>query len=624
MCGIAGIVRGKGSTTQNLKSVVVQMANTLAHRGPDDHDVWFNEAIGVGLGHRRLSIIDLKPTGHQPMSSPSGRYIIVFNGEIYNFQTLRQELDQISPRNWKGHSDTEVLLAALEEWGLQKTLDCVNGMFAFALFDNLNQQLVLARDCMGEKPLYYGWLGNDFLFASELKAFKVVQGTYPPISLEGASQFFRYGYIPAPLSILQGVHKLLPGRFLCIDLPLYRMESFHPVSYWNPEKFVAEKLTSTNFHEEKTQLEEILSQVIAEQSVSDVPLGCFLSGGVDSSLVAALMQRQNTQKIRTYSIGFEQKDFNEAHHAKAVANHLGTDHTKFFVSDAEAREVIPQLPRIYDEPFADSSQIPTFLVSQLARQHVTVALSGDGADELFGGYNRYQLMKKIFFLQKIIPRSLAQSLEKLLSYSYFPFSQYDTMRRLKGLMIYLSKTAHEAYEHHMSIWRNGIGAPCLFAKNTQLKGLEDIMFADILNYLPDDILVKVDRAAMAASLETRAPFLDRRVVEFALKLPLSYKFQKGQGKYILRDILYQYVPRSLIDRPKMGFGVPLDAWLKGPLQSWAKDCCDAFLRSNHQDLINKDLVAKTWDDHYAGVHSQPYRLWSICMYQTWLENEYSQ
>lgn len=616
MCGIAGIFFPQGHHGHNLPVLVNTMTAALNHRGPDDSGVCVDETAKLALGHARLAILDLAPTGHQPMVSASGRYVIVFNGEIYNFRHLRAQLDSQSPHNWRGSSDTEVLLAAIELWGIDKALFEINGMFAFALYDKQERSLTLARDRLGEKPLYYGFAEDKFIFASELKAVRAVLANVPTINAEASQLFFRYGYVPAPYTIYDRFFKLQPGHILTLSLEKFD-EHVASRPYWTPAQFSQAPESHQSFEEAENRLEALLQEVVSQQAISDVPLGCFLSGGVDSSLVAALLQKNTTQKVQTFSIGFDQSEHNEAPFAKRVAEHIGAEHTEFYVTDREARDVIPLLPQIYDEPFADSSQIPTYLVSKLARQFVTVALSGDGADELFGGYGRYQLMQKLEKIGRFIPRPLARAMQNVLSLNLWP--EMRVLRRAQGLFKSLAIPLGQAYTHHVSIWREME----LVGTRPIQNELAALMLHDAQTYLPDDIMVKVDRASMANSLETRAPFMDRRIAEFALRLPLNYKMSAGQSKRILKSILYKHVPQALVDRPKMGFGVPLASWLRGPLKDWAHSVITAFQR-DHAHLLGPDLVEKYWQHHQAGSDEQHFRIWCVLMYQSWYEAAFKQ
>ncbi|MGH8579192.1 MAG: asparagine synthase (glutamine-hydrolyzing) [Gammaproteobacteria bacterium] len=658
MCGLAGFVNAESaSPPEEMSAVAREMANRLNHRGPDDFGVWVDSATGVALGHRRLSILDLSPQGHQPMLSACGRYVIVFNGEIYNHQELRQELEcSFFPHpfpvtrvgaTWRGHSDTEVMLAAIRRWGLEAAIGKFVGMFAFVFWDRENRTLTLARDRLGEKPLYYGWQGDVFLFASELKALRAYPGFRAEISRDALALFLRHNYIPAPYTIYRGIYKLPPGTFL----PVSREDrGVAPVSYWSARE-VVEQGQRCPFQgseaEAAGELERLLRQAIAGQMVADVPLGAFLSGGIDSSAVVALMQAQSPRPVRTFSIGFWEKGYNEAEHAKAVARHLETEHTDLYVREEEALAVIPQLPELYDEPFADSSQIPTYLVSKLARQHVTVSLSGDGSDELFGGYNRYFWASNIWRKLGWLPAPMRLALAALLirvrpqewSSVFRRFQCFlpgrwryanagDKLHKLADVLAV--KTPEEIYYQLVSHWEkpaqvvvNGQEPRTVLTDSTGWAQLPDfahrMMYLDLVSYLPGDLLVKVDRAAMQVSLETRVPYLDHRVVEFAWRLPLTTKIRNGHGKRLLRRVLYRYVPEGLIERPKMGFGVPLDVWLRGALRPWAEGLLDEQ-RLAGEGFFNPVPIRQKWAEHLGGSRNWAYHLWDVLMFQAWLEH----
>ena len=642
MCGIAGVLGGPRLDAE----LVARMSRALAHRGPDDEGVWVDAEAGIGLGHRRLSIIDLSPAGHQPMHSPAGRYVLSFNGEIYNYADLRRELTEAGHVvDWRGHSDTEILLAGFDFWGIKPTLERASGMFAFALWDRQERTLTLARDRVGEKPLYYGRQGgpdSPFLFASELKAIKQHPSFAWDIDRRALSLFVRYLAIPAPLSIYRGISKLSPGTIL--TLPSGDREPTIE-SYWSGAQVAREGVAdplALSPAEATDRLESLLERVIGRQMVSDVPIGAFLSGGVDSSTVVAIMQRLSSQPVKTFTVGFDDKAYNEAEQAKAVARHLGTDHTELYVSPQQAMDVIPQLPAMYDEPFADSSQIPTHLISALARQHVTVALSGDGGDELFGGYDRYLFTAAWWKRIENVPISLravaARALKAVPAGAWTRFGEISggmlprslRMQRLgdkvhKGAGMLCSESLDELYDQMLSLWRDTddlvIGAsPPPLEPHADLHGLgnvERMMAHDMLGYLADDILVKVDRAAMAVSLETRVPLLDPEIVEFAWQLPLNLKLRGSETKWLLRQVLYRHVPKSLIERPKMGFGIPLDAWLRGPLREWAEALLDER-RLREEGFFRPEPVRRAWENHLRG-QPNAFKLWTILMFQSWLD-----
>jgi asparagine synthase (glutamine-hydrolysing) len=640
MCGFAGIL---GIFKAEQRQSAQAMASAISHRGPDDSGVWVDKVAGIALTHRRLSIVDLSPAGHQPMVSASGRYVLAFNGEIYNHLELRAELPATA---WRGHSDTETLLAGIEAWGLPATLNKSVGMFAFALWDRQTVTLTLARDRIGEKPLYYGWqVGageRAFLFGSELKALKAHPAFETHINRDALCLLMRHNYIPAPYSIYQGIAKLEPGCILSVSLA--RPEPL--VSrYWDAVEVaragVAQPFAGT-VSEAVDALEVLAKNAVRLQMAADVPLGAFLSGGVDSSTVVALMQTQSSRPVKTFTIGFKEEAYNEAVHAKAVARHLGTDHTELYVTPAQAMGVIPRLPALYCEPFADSSQIPTFLVSQLARQHVTVSLSGDAGDELFCGYNRYQMTQALWRKLAHIPAPMRAMVAKGIT-ALSP-ATWDFLAKLipsgnrltnpgdkmhKGAGVLASTTADELYLglvshlHNPADWVIGGSEPTtrLTGSHPELRGLgvvERMMALDTVSYLPDDILVKVDRASMGASLEGRMPFLDHRMVEFAWRLPLAYKLRDGQSKWALRQVLYRHVPRKLIERPKMGFGIPLHDWLRGPLRPWAEELLDEA-RLHREGYFHPAPIRRIWSEHLSGQRNWMALLWNVLMFQAWLD-----
>lgn len=646
MCGISGFLGGVTAQGGD-EALLTRMANTLFQRGPDDGGAWCNSAQRIGLGHRRLAIVDLSPAGHQPMMSSAGRYVIAFNGEIYNHLNIRADLESLGLiPNWRGHSDTETLLAAIEAWGLEAALQKSIGMFAIALWDQQTNTLTLARDRVGEKPLYYGWQGEGayrvFLFGSELKALKEHPAFSADIDRGALCLLLRHNYIPAPYSIYQGIAKLEPGRILSVSLA--RQEPSIS-TYWNA--LTAARTGVKNPYAGTPEdavdaLDALAKDAVRQQMMADVPLGAFLSGGIDSSAVVALMQTQSSRPVKTFTIGFNEEGYNEAVHAKAVAHHLGTEHTELYVTPEQAMDVIPRLPGLYCEPFADSSQIPTFLVSQLARQHVTVSLSGDAGDELFCGYNRYQITDSLW--QKIarVPGPLRSLVAR--GITALPPAAWDKLAPIipgagrhaaigdklhKGAGVLASTTVDDLYLGMVSHLRNpadwvigGQEPPtCLMGLRPDLEGLgavERMMALDTVSYLPDDILVKVDRAGMGVSLESRVPFLDHRLIEFAWSLPLAYKLRDGKTKWPLRQVLYRYVPPVLIERPKMGFGVPLHDWLRGPLRGWAEDLLDET-RLTKEGFFHPGLIRKIWLEHLSGRRNWMALLWNVLMFQAWLE-----
>jgi asparagine synthase (glutamine-hydrolysing) len=620
------------------------MADRIIHRGPDDSGVWSDASSGIFLAHRRLSILDLSPAGHQPMVSASGRFIVVFNGEIYNHADIRKDLETKSRVHaWRGHSDTEVMLAAFEHFGLPKSLRRFVGMFAMAVWDREARELILVRDRVGEKPLYFGRFGDIVLFGSELKALRAHPAFTGEIDREALTFLLRYGYIPARYSIYRGVAKVPPGTLARIRAG--REPSVEP--FWSASAVATAGRREPwrgSDAEAMEELERLLRQSVGLQLQADVPVGAFLSGGIDSSLVVALAQSQSRRPVRTFSIGFKEEAYNEAQHGKAVARHLGTDHTELYVSPAEAIAVIPDLPKIYDEPFADPSQIPTFLVSRLARASVTVSLSGDGGDELFAGYTRYVMGAKLWRAVSLVPGWLRAILAAGLT---FPSPQAwnraaETLRylvpqrtryanmgdKLHKFARVIKASPADVYREIMSHWSSPaevvVGAGEL-ADSTPVEGepalstfVERGTWLDLIGYLPDDILVKVDRASMAVSLESRIPMLDHRVVEFAWRLPLSMKVRNGEAKWLPRQVLYRHVPKSLLDRPKMGFGIPLDSWLRGPLREWAESLIGES-RLRREGYFDPIPIRKKWTEHLSGERNWHYSLWNVLMFQAWLE-----
>jgi len=686
MCGFAGLLLVHPGALDNPKAFATRMADTIAHRGPDDSGAWADEQVGVALGFRRLSIIELSSAGHQPMVSKSGRFVIAFNGEIYNHLELRQELHRdegltSSSRNdvnkfgdgaWRGHSDTETLLAGFEQWGIETTLSKSVGMFAISLWDVKERTLHLARDRFGEKPLYYGWTGSAagraFVFGSELKALSAFPGFNNPVCREALAQYMRFMVVPAPRSIYQGVYKLEPGCLLSIrgvvplaapEMPVRPPGTYENLTlkrWWSLAESVqagAQQLV-TDEGEALELLEQRLTDSVRLQSLADVPLGAFLSGGVDSSTIVALMQRQATRPVKTFTVGFEEAGFDESPQARAVAKHLGTDHTELFVTATEAQTIIAKLPEMYDEPFADSSQIPTFLVCRTARQHVTVALSGDAGDELFGGYNRYFWGPRIWSKLAWLPYPVRQSLGAAIS--AVPVNGWDALSRPANALLGGQGISHAGDKAHklaarlrgvrnlddlyfslVSEWQdpaqvvlgdNGRsvvepssllndplpGCDMAGAANSPLR----MMYQDSMTYLPDDILCKVDRAAMAVSLETRVPLLDHRVVELAWRLPLHMKMRGNTGKWALRQILYKHVPQKLIERPKAGFAIPIGQWLRGPLRPWAEALLNEA-RLKREGYFHSEPIRQAWTEHQTAKRDHTAKLWAVLMFQSWLE-----
>jgi len=644
MCGFVGFFCGDSHLNKgNSEAVLKCMADKIINRGPDDDGYWFNSENNIGLGHRRLSIVDLSSAGHQPMHSASDRYVIAFNGEIYNHTQIRKELmaSSVTPV-WRGHSDTETLLAGFDAWGIEATVKRASGMFAFAVWDNNENTLILGRDRIGEKPLYYGWQGDTFLFGSELKSLKQHPDFRAEINRDSITILLRHNYIPAPYSIYQGISKLEPGCLLSVSSTTKEPKVW---SYWSSSDAIVAgvQVPFTGTPDDAVdELERLAKLAIKQQMMGDVPLGAFLSGGIDSSAVVALMQTQSTRPVKTFTIGLHEEGYNEAVHAKAVAKHLGTDHTELYVTSEEAMSVIPDLPTLYSEPFSDSSQIPTFLVSKLAKQHVTVSLSGDAGDELFCGYNRYQMTNNLWNKLSMLPvplrTVLANGINSISPQAWNNLATYmpgakrfnnigDKLH--KGAGVLASRSVDELYLGLVSAHRDPavlvVGAKepstLLSGNAPDLIGLSDIqrmMALDLMTYLPDDILVKVDRAAMGVSLETRVPFLDHHIVEFAWSLPQSIKLKEGQTKWPLRQVLYRHVPRKLIERPKMGFGIPIDKWLRGPLRGWAESLLDEG-RLRREGFFHPGPIRSLWSEHLSGKRNFAGLLWSILMFQAWLE-----
>jgi len=659
MCGFSGFL--SSNLSQWGEPVLQRMTSSIARRGPDDSGCWLDFNEGVALGHRRLAIIDLSPAGHQPMHSGADRYVIAFNGEIYNHLDLRAQLDEsygraplVQKSRWRGQSDTETLLAGFDAWGIEVTIKKCIGMFAFAVWDKEDRILTLGRDRLGEKPLYYGWQGlgegATFVFGSELKALKAHPAFSAEVSRGALSLLMRHGHIPAPYSIYQDISKLEPGCLMTLSL---RARVPRVTKYWSGKEAVAHGLAHP-FSGEPLQavekLEFLLKDAVRKQMIADVPIGAFLSGGVDSSTIVALMQAVSMEHggspVKTFTIGFNDDGYNEAEHAKLVARHLGTDHHELYVSPQRALDVIPMLPGLYCEPFADSSQIPTFLVSQMARAHVTVSLSGDAGDELFGGYGRYPFADKVWSRVAKVPASLrnmtagtltsvspsawnrlATPIQSLLPTRLARFNIGDKLH--KGAAVLRASGPVDLYRSLVSSWadpasivKGGVEPDTVLTDPVREPKTDSfvhqMMALDMLSYLPDDILCKVDRASMGVSLETRVPMLDHRVVEFAWSLPLAYKVRDGVGKWPLREVLFRHVPRKLIERPKMGFGIPLHDWLRGPLRGWAEELLHER-RLKDQGYFHPEPIRRKWAEHLSGQRNWAGQLWPVLMFQAWLE-----
>lgn len=632
MCGLTGFIEPGRADSERIAA---GMASALRHRGPDDSGTWVDGEQGIAFAHRRLSVLDVSAAGHQPMASPGGRYVVAFNGEIYNHLELRDLLPGVA---WRGHSDTETLLAAVEAWGVEGALKRLSGMFAFALWDRSAKVLTLARDRLGEKPLYYGWQGGAFLFASELTAMRAHPAWRGEVDRGALGLYVRYGFVPGPFSIIGGIRKLLPGHYLQMSLSACPGAIPGEVAYWAARSTLhggAE--AAPDAAAQVDALEGIVRSAVRRQLLSDMPLGAFLSGGIDSSTIVAMMQAESATRVKTYSIGFREVGCNEAEHARAVAAHLGTDHTELYVTAADALAVIPSLPSIYDEPFGDSSQVPTFLVARLARRDVTVCLSGDGGDELFGGYPRYRRARRIWQSVGFLPLPVRRMGSRILSSTAaLPWSAGgargacigDGLAKLAGMVDVADLQelhARMLTQHRQagSIVLDLDAEPDTWADEETraarpASALAQMAFHDLVGYLCDDILVKVDRAAMAVSLETRVPLLDREVVEFALSLPDDLKFRDGQAKWILRQVLYRYVPAELVERPKQGFSLPLAEWLRGPLQDWAASLLDPA-RIRDEGYFDPPAVQRRWQEHVAGRRDWQHWLWNVLMFQAWRE-----
>ncbi len=671
MCGLAGFITGSSDGHAELVAQATRMALAIRHRGPDDSGAWANAQAGVALGHRRLAIIDLSAAGHQPMLSSRSQFVLAFNGEVYNHQEMRKALQAAGAAPpWRGHSDTETLLAAFEHWGVESTLSRAVGMFAIALWDASSRTLHLARDRFGEKPLYYGWVGAGstaaFAFASELKALRAYSGFANSVSREALTLYMRFTHVPAPHSIYRDIYKLEPGCVLSVSgaVPQPPSQPLRPdaqhgslrLRRWWSLKAVVESGAKHQFVDENeavNALDRTLQDAVRLQSLADVPVGAFLSGGVDSSAIVALMQQQATRPVRTFTVGFEEAGFDESPHARAVAKHLGTDHTELFVTSTEAQGVIPFLPDMYDEPFADSSQIPTHLVCRAARQQVTVALTGDAGDEQFGGYNRYFWAPRLWSRLAWLPYPIRSTVGATIG--AVPAEWWDA----------LSRPVNALLPDARGIARAGDKAHKLAARLGRVKNLDELnlslvsewqdpakvvrgesgcviepaslltdplpaegmcaeqlrmMYRDAMTYLPDDILCKVDRAAMAVSLETRVPFLDHRVAETAWRMPLNMKIRDGEGKWALRQVLYRHVPRDLIDRPKSGFGIPVGQWLRGPLRGWAEALLSAH-RLEKEGYFHSSPIRAKWVEHLSGRSDHTGSLWAVLMFQGWLEQQ---
>lgn len=634
---------GVGPRLDETRAVLRRMTDQLEHRGPDDEGYWIDPDAGVALGHRRLSIVDLSETGHQPMHSGSGKYVTVLNGEIYNYRDLRRELE-LSGTVFRGNSDTEVALAAFDRWGVNRAVQRMVGMFAFAIWDKRDRILHLIRDRVGEKPLYYAHLGRAIVFGSELKSLRTHPLWTGAIDADALADFLQFSYVPGTRSIYAGTRKVPPG---CVVSFPSLTAAPDEQQYWSAADVALSGVRmplEVSESEVTDQLDLALRRTIRDEMLADVPLGAFLSGGIDSSLVVALMQGEASRPVKTFTIGFDVEGFNEAHHARAVAAHLGTEHTEFFVTESAARDVVPMLPTLYDEPFADSSQIPTHMVAALARRHVTVSLSGDGGDEVFGGYGRYTEMERTWkivgrwpigarlaagvalgIVPDLIWRNLSTRQRKQNVFGRINPSpeRVAKLRRILG-----TRDIAALYDEMLTQWPGGgsiVRAPRssngdgVAMRTAGLSVIEQLMLHDLITYLPGDILVKVDRAAMGVSLESRAPFLDHRIIELAWRIPLSMKIREGTGKWILRNLLDRYVPNALTERPKMGFGVPLESWLRGPLRNWADDLLEPA-RLSREGVFESKPIVEAWRRFRRGGYVSPAMLWTVLMFQAWHES----
>lgn len=649
MCGIAGIINKNFLYNSDLESPIRKMCASLIHRGPENSGFWIDNDRGVALGHQRLSILELSNAGNQPMQSFNSRFVISFNGEIYNHLEIRKKLESEITKGfkWVGLSDTETLLRAFEVWDVKKTLKICSGMFSIALWDKQKKKLTLARDRFGEKPLYFGWINEDFVFASEIKALKTYPNFNNQICKNALSDYLRFNYVPSPKSIYEKIYKLKPGTFIEFDESVDNFKKIKFNSFWSLENVIKDGQKNLMSETEMlNELEKRLSNSVKSQMLSDVPLGAFLSGGIDSSLIVSLMQQEKTTPIKTFTVGFEDSQFDESKYAKAVSNHLGTDHSEIFVSDKESQDAISLLPEIYDEPFADSSQIPTYLICKAAKQEVTVALSGDGGDEIFGGYNRYTWCPRIWNKVTFLPYSLRikfakftltlseRSIDKILnrfvdragfkihkisralddaeSLEDFMTNMTTEWKHQKGLIL---NTSNNSY-NYISLHEQRIKEANLNFEDS----VSRMMYIDSVTYLQDDILCKLDRAAMSNSLETRVPFLDEKVVDFAWKIPMNTKIKGNIGKWPLRKILEKYVPEKLIDRPKAGFSIPIGCWLRGPLKDWAENLLSEK-RLDQEGNFSSKIIRNTWNQHLSGSQDYSSRLWGILMFQAWYEKQ---
>jgi asparagine synthase (glutamine-hydrolysing) len=644
MCGFFGILGFKNFNSADIEKSLF----AIKHRGPDDSGIWIDQNDKICLSHTRLSIVDLSPLGHQPMVSKNKRYVIIFNGEIYNFNSIKLEIEsKFGFKEWISNSDTEILLESISLWGIEEAVNKLSGMFAFALWDTIEKTLTLCRDRMGEKPLYYGWLENEFKFGSDLSSFKSSDSINYEIDRDALSLFMRYSYITAPHTIYKNVKKLIPGSILTVSL---NNKEPNIIKYWD-EKIVIQDGKTNPFNGDSSTLintlDHLLIDSVKNKMIADVPIGAFLSGGIDSSLIVAIMQSLSTNPINTFTIGFDDIRFNEAKHAKAVAKHIGTNHNEYYVSPKEIIDLVSNLSSIYSEPFADPSQLPTILVSKLAKKSVTVALTGDAGDEIFCGYRTYNKAYNFEKLRSSIPidirllfasfvssdvvQKMSKSVEdiffkKNLNHNNISFSQ--KLLKISDLLKQDSK--ENLYRSLVSRWEDPESfvlqskeSSTIFSTGdsiiSKLDFIDYMMAVDTLTYLPDNNLCKVDRASMFSSLETRVPLLDHKIIEFAWSLPLNLKLNNGITKWPLRQILYKYVPKELIERPKMGFSVPLASWLRGPLRDWAEELLDEK-KMIEDGYLNFKIIKNKWDEHLSGKYNWEFQIWNVLMFQSWLRN----
>jgi asparagine synthase (glutamine-hydrolysing) len=646
MCGIVGFA-GPSASQQDARQVLAQMTALLAHRGPDDEGLWLDPPAGIALGHRRLSILDVTSAGHQPMSCRCGRHVVSYNGEIYNYRGLRADLEAHGAL-FRSQSDTEVLVEAICAWGLEAALGRIEGMFAIAAWDVGQRTLSLARDRSGIKPLFYGWSDGAWLFASELKALAAHPSFRASVNRDALILYFRLGYVPPPLSIYEGFYKLPPGTYLTLRPDTRQADLPAPKAFWSLKSVVQEGMSRPLIADDAdaaTQLERLLLDSVQRQRIADVPVGAFLSGGVDSSAVVSLLQSISPDPVRTFSIGFNDPRYDEAPFATAVARHLGTQHTNFYVTPEETLGVVPRLPTLYDEPFAEPSQIPTYLLARAARQDVKVVITGDGGDELFGGYGWYDQLRRFWALNRRLPRSARRPIAALIrgavrnptlkstaSRIWPRLGEAMTTKHHKLVAMFEADDARDLYVNLRSEWpaaedlvlNGGASQSSALTDRSNAADFADVrvlaMYLDMLTFLPEHPLTKVDRATMAVGLEARVPLLDRDVVEFAWRLPMQQRAREGTTKFLLRQVLYRHVPRHLIERPKVGFAVPMGRWLRGPLRDWAAALLDPD-RIRSEGYLNAGRVRQVWREHQSGERDWARQLWSVAVFQAWVEQQ---